>query len=275
MSFEGFDRRTPSASAPYAARGGVRDGDSEYIRLSQEVKRAIDLLSGNVLNLQKMVGQMGTAQDSPQLQQQFVQRQEAVRKQIGDVEKSIRQLGQFDGGSMSESQSRRSQQELLAKRFQAVLSQFRQCCQTAMSKERSNIQVERTRAASFVEERDRTPSGDRAGLMQGDHMRMEQMHLNQAMIREREEGMKEIEATMSEVNDIFRDLATLVHEQGYQLDNIESNMTLADSHVEKGAGELTKASDYQKKARNKMLCLLVIVAIVAAILIIVLVTTLK
>ena len=43
------------------------------------------------------------------------------------------------------------------------------------------------------------------------------MQFNQAMIREREEGMKEIEATMTEVNEIFRDLSTLVHEQGSQL----------------------------------------------------------
>ena len=48
-------------------------------------------------------------------------------------------------------------------------------------------------------------------------MMMDQMQHNQAMIREREEGMKEIESTMQEVNDIFRDLATLVHDQGHQL----------------------------------------------------------
>lgn len=52
---------------------------------------------------------------------------------------------------------------------------------------------------------------------QQDTMYMDDARHNQAMIREREEGMREIESTMLEVNDIFRDLSTMVHDQGHQL----------------------------------------------------------
>lgn len=37
---------------------------------------------------------------------------------------------------------------------------------------------------------------------------------NEAIIEEREQGIKEIQQQISEVNEIFKDLAVLVHEQG-------------------------------------------------------------
>ena len=37
---------------------------------------------------------------------------------------------------------------------------------------------------------------------------------NEAIIEEREQGIQEIQQQIGEVNDIFKDLAVLVHEQG-------------------------------------------------------------
>ena len=37
---------------------------------------------------------------------------------------------------------------------------------------------------------------------------------NEAIIEEREQGIKEIQQQITEVNEIFKDLAVLVHEQG-------------------------------------------------------------
>lgn len=37
---------------------------------------------------------------------------------------------------------------------------------------------------------------------------------NEAVIEEREQGIREIEDQIGQANDIFRDLAVLVHEQG-------------------------------------------------------------
>lgn len=37
---------------------------------------------------------------------------------------------------------------------------------------------------------------------------------NEAIIEEREQGIKEIQQQIGEVNEIFKDLAVLVHEQG-------------------------------------------------------------
>jgi len=47
------------------------------------------------------------------------------------------------------------------------------------------------------------------------------------------------------VNEIFRDLGAMIHEQGEQIDTIEANVERAATHVEEGAGQLHKAAVYQ------------------------------
>merc|ERR1712166_603168 len=99
-----------------------------------------------------------------------------------------------------------------------------------------------------------------------------QIDYSSSIIADREEAIKEIEGTMTEVNEIYRDLSTLVVEQGSQLDNIEANMSSADSSVVSGTEQLGTASRYQKKSRNKLCCMLILVSVVAAVIVIIVVT---
>lgn len=194
----------------------------------------------------------------------------------------MKQLDKLDGGNQGEERNRRMTKEKLVKDFKEVIQKFAVCEQSALSKDRTTVSQQRDRS-SFAEDKDRyegNQDDERSRLVYEDqHRNLSQMDAqidySSALIQEREEGIKEIEATMQEVNDIYRDLGTIVHEQGDMLDNIEANMSSVDHHVETGAKELVKANHYQKKTRNKMCCVLVIVVVVAAILTIVLVTKLK
>jgi hypothetical protein len=78
-----------------------------------------------------------------------------------------------------------------------------------------------------------------------DEMMDEQIDTQSAFIEEREEGIKALESTMLEVNDVFRDLSTIIHEQGQMLDSIEAHVTVAASSVESGTEQLGTASRYQ------------------------------
>jgi len=93
-----------------------------------------------------------------------------------------------------------------------------------------------------------------------------ELDFNDNIIAEREEGIREIESTINEVNIIFRDLAELVNDQGQMIDNIENNVSQTVVRTDQANQELTKASSYQKSARTKMCCLLLIILIVAAVL---------
>ncbi len=87
------------------------------------------------------------------------------------------------------------------------------------------------------------------------------------LIIEREGEIRQIEQSVGELNELFRDVATLVRDQGDIIDAIDVNVenTLTDT---RGADiELRSASRYQKAARSKACCLLLIMAIVLIIVI--------
>lgn len=62
-------------------------------------------------------------------------------------------------------------------------------------------------------------------------------------------------------------MATMVHEQGEQMDVISSNITSTRDDTRGASQELTTASRHQKNARNKACCLLLILAVVLTVVI--------
>lgn len=92
------------------------------------------------------------------------------------------------------------------------------------------------------------------------------------LFEEREQGIKEIEESIIEVNGIYKDLSALVNEQGETLDHIETNMTYAEDSVADAVVELGKANHYAKKSRCKMLCVLLFALVIVLIIIIVPIT---
>ncbi|XP_043363203.1 t-SNARE domain-containing protein 1 isoform X4 [Dermochelys coriacea] len=70
-------------------------------------------------------------------------------------------------------------------------------------------------------------------------------------IRLREEAIQQIESDMLDVNQIIKDLASMVYEQGDTIDSIEANIETASSNVESANEQLAKASQHQR-SRFKM-----------------------
>lgn len=67
---------------------------------------------------------------------------------------------------------------------------------------------------------------------------------------------------MGELNELFRDVATMVHEQGTNIDLISANVENTRDDTRGADTELRSASRYQKSARTKACCLLLILAVV-------------
>merc|ERR1711936_410108 len=84
---------------------------------------------------------------------------------------------------------------------------------------------------------------------------MMQEEQNLEHLVERERAVTQLEADIGDVNQIFKDLAAMVHDQGEMVDSIEANVESASIHVNEGADDLRMAERYQNKARRKKLCL--------------------
>lgn len=64
-------------------------------------------------------------------------------------------------------------------------------------------------------------------------------------VRQREQAIRQLESDILDVNQIFKELATMVHEQGEVVDSIEANIESAHIQVEEGVRQVSQAATYQ------------------------------
>jgi t-SNARE complex subunit (syntaxin) len=95
----------------------------------------------------------------------------------------------------------------------------------------------------------------------------DEVDFQESLIVERESEIRNIEQSVGELNELFRDVAHIVHEQGAQLDSIDANVQNVVGDTREADVELRSASRYQKNARSKACCLLLILAVVLVIII--------
>ncbi|KAI3915200.1 hypothetical protein MKX01_035459 [Papaver californicum] len=94
--------------------------------------------------------------------------------------------------------------------------------------------------------------------------------LNEAIIEEREQVIQEIQNNIGEVNDIFKDIAVLVHEQRDGINDIDSHVDNSCMETQKAKSQLEKAVKTQISSSSLTCLLLVIFGIVLLLAIIVL-----
>jgi len=75
------------------------------------------------------------------------------------------------------------------------------------------------------------------------------------------------------VNQIFQELAKMVHEQGEVIDSIEAHVEEAQITTQQGTEELSRAATYQSKARRKKAFIFGVLILILIIFILILVYT--
>ena len=74
---------------------------------------------------------------------------------------------------------------------------------------------------------------------------MMQEEQNLEHLLERERAVSQLEADIMDVNQIFKDLAAMVHDQGELVDSIEANVETSSIRVNEGTEQLRQAERYQ------------------------------
>jgi len=260
------------------------------------IKDNINKMANNVTTVTKMVNSLGTAKDGPELRERMGGIIESSKLIARDTTNQLKELSAHTRGNANE-QTKMVHQKL-AKDFSVWLTRFQEVSKVAGQKERQNLPPQSKaqpngkgqngkrspdffpQSNDYDEEAAGGPLAEKQGLLESSRrqqlMQIEgEREFQDALIQDREEGIRQIEATVTEVNEIFTDLANIVHEQGFMIDNIESNIDSTVHQTQEGVNELRKASDNQKKARSKMCWLLLIVAIIAVVITVVLVLSIK
>jgi t-SNARE complex subunit (syntaxin) len=138
--------------------------------------------------------------------------------------------------------------------------------------QRRSLERERASKAALEETAAaQSPSGhDQQQLQSMEEPRLAQqaeVDYQENLIIEREVEIRQIEQSVGELNELFRDVAHIVREQGDMLDVIDVNVENTLSDTRGADADLRSASRYQKAARNKACCLLLIMAIILIIVI--------
>lgn len=84
-------------------------------------------------------------------------------------------------------------------------------------------------------------------------------------------NINNLQSDINDVNQIFKELGTLVHEQGETIDSIEASVERTDDFVSQGVQQLREATTYKNKVRRKKLILALIAAVILTVIIIIIV----
>lgn len=88
-------------------------------------------------------------------------------------------------------------------------------------------------------------------------LQLEDAEENIRIAAEREQEVGHIVQSIYDLNHIFKDLASMVHDQGTILDRIDYNVEQTQCQVHEGYKQLKKAESYQR-ANRKMYCIMIL-----------------
>ncbi|XP_072967180.1 syntaxin-22-like [Typha angustifolia] len=246
---------------------------------SQGVASGVFQITTTVATFHRLVNTLGTPKDTPELRERLHKTRAHIAQLVKDTSDKLRQASEADHQS-EVSTSKKIADAKLAKDFQSILKEFQKVQRLAMERE--------TAYAPFVSQavlpssynasevgNNSDKSTEQQSLLQ-ESRRQEVVSLdneivfNEAIIEEREQGIQDIQHQISEVNEIFKDLAVLVHDQGAMIDDIDSHIESSIAATAQAKAQLARASKTQKSKSSLICLLLVIFGVVLLIVIIVL-----
>ncbi|KAJ3394530.1 hypothetical protein HDU92_006806 [Lobulomyces angularis] len=229
--------------------------------------KALFTISNNIQQLVQTSQSINTPKDSHSTRESLLALQEETKELIKLTSEDLKVVLSLDSDEISiKTKKKKLEKDFknIAKRFQQVSKVVTEKCRDSL-KTAKEINELTLRVELEEEENEGVPllaeSNSKKKLVELKQMD-NQIDYNENLIQEREQDLRQIESSMLEVNEIFRDLGTLVHEQGHMLDNIENNVDSVAINMENATGELRTANEYHKKARRRAFCLTVVLAII-------------
>lgn len=219
-------------------------------------------INTSVAAFQRHVNALGTSKDTSLFRSNLHNTRRQIGELIKEASAKLKQASEADHCTQI-SASKKITDAKLAKDFQYVLKEFQKAQRLAVEKESAYAPLApASRNADEIETSSSRSTEQMSVLVESKRqdiiLMKDEIVLNEAIIEEREQGIKEIQQQIGEVNDIFKDLAVLVHEQGAMIDDISSNIESAQATTTQGTSELKKAAKIQRSISSNN-CLLVVI----------------
>ncbi|XP_033262965.1 syntaxin-7 isoform X1 [Orcinus orca] len=219
-------------------------------QLAQLISSNIQKITQCSAEIQRTLNQLGTPQDSPELRQQLQQKQQYTNQLAKETDKYIKEFGSLPT-TPSDQRQRKIQKDRLVAEFTTSLTNFQKAQRQAAEREKEF--VARVRASSRVSGGFPEESSKERNLVSWESQTQPQVQVQDEeiteddlrLIQERESSIRQLEADIMDINEIFKDLGMMIHEQGDVIDSIEANVENAEVHVQQANQQLSRAADYQ------------------------------
>lgn len=262
---------------------------------AQNTPKNFDLLSSSladqlyeastkVNSVQKLLARQKARKNSAKLDYRILDLVEEAAPLLKAARASLQTLLDWDEKALSKQQV--LSQERLQREFSQLLKQF-QGQQRDLAEVQRVVLIEAQKDSSASSEQTPLLAKEAGGSSHGDETRYESLseHLQhkqpqeqqqqmldvvrqedvdfqQSLIQERDLEIRTIQEGIAEINAIFKDLGTLVTQQGEQIDSVEDNVTDMAANTRSAVDELVSANEYQRKKRNWSMCVLAVLIIV-------------
>ncbi|XP_031772542.1 syntaxin-12 [Apis florea] len=244
---------------------------TELYSLSENITTNIYTINTSWRTLERAYKNVGTNKDNQGLRDKVHVTQLSTNQVVTQTSKDIARLTVL---MRRGDKQQKLQIEKLTTDFKDALQRYSDMQKSIVEKMKRHILL-----TTSIENPMNSEEEEQQRLLQAqeDEHRVTQRNLEfqQGLLLEREDRIKRIEGDILDVNQIMRELAALVYQQGDTINTIDNHIENVHGNVELGAQELIKASNYQSKYRRKVFVLLLLAIIVVIILIIVLVTKLS
>lgn len=237
--------------------------DPEFARFTENLSTQLFSLTSNINALSKQIPLLSTRRETPRVRERISTLIDETSLGFKDVGEGLKRLTTWEdlGPAQKFTQGKLNQE------FRASLTQFQILQRQALEKQRAGQAALQDGQEASKSNDPSAPSNQfpQAQLQEQQNSRLapqEEVDFQENLIVEREAEIRQIEQSVGELNELFRDVATMVHAQGEQIDLIGENIEGVREDTRGADVELRTASRYQRSARQRACCLLLILAIV-------------
>uniref|UniRef100_U3K3S9 t-SNARE domain containing 1 n=1 Tax=Ficedula albicollis TaxID=59894 RepID=U3K3S9_FICAL len=210
---------------------------SELQELFQETSANVFRINSNVTSLERSLRSLGTSNDTQELQDGLHATQQETNKTITTSTKAIKQLSEVVRGSSRQERLQldrlKNQLSDAIQRYGAVQKKIAEKSKALLpTGQRSTKQSPKAPFSDLPDDEKIFNGGDGAWQSQGQDQALlsEITEEDLEAIRQREEAIQQIESDMLDVNQIIKDLASMVHEQGDTIATSQEDEVLPSVH---------------------------------------------
>lgn len=247
------------------------NSDAEFQRHSQFISTSVQKIYQNVSSMNRMVNQVGTAQETPEIRQQLHQIRTYTQQLIKDTDASFKDIVNCKDRHLKIQRDRLVDEFTAAlTAFQAVQKKTVDLEKNAIRQAKANVTIPKPPSSknsannSFPESSFENDFVNSRGQTQA---QLQQEEIDLQALEEQERTIRELEDNIVGVNEIYKKLGALVYEQGQTVDSIEASVENASVFVQDGTEQLRRASHYSNQARKKKLILALILGGILAVII--------